>query len=604
MSIVEMTKVTLYGLSGEKRMVVRALQEMGCLHVIPLSTPPEEEAAESSGDTGARARDVYEALKYLLRTPQIRRSLRADPSFDIHEVARRALDNKQRQRDVTDRVEFLHGRIANLRRWGHFELPPVDTLGGYRLWFYEVPHRQRDKLGRVTLPWAEVGRSHRTHFVVVLAETEPPESAMPVPRTHTGPKSLRTLERELEDAEIELEDLELERIALTRYIHLIRQNLARADDAEALGRALEEAWDDDGVFAVQGWAPAGRIEEVAAFAEDRGLALVAERPGPGETPPTLLENALPARAGEDLARFYQVPSPRDWDPSGVLLASFSLFFAMILSDAGYGAVVLLATGAFWPRLGRGAVGRRLRVLLVSLGSAAVLYGLAAGSYFGLAPPEGHLLARVNVIEVRDYWDMMALSIGIGVLHVTLANAATAWRHWPEARAFASVGWILVALGGMTAWRGHVAGAATAFEVGLGVLAAGLLGVFLFGGTRPIRRPLDVLWRIGQGLLKASQVTQMFGDVLSYLRLFALGLASASLAITFNDLSAQVLDSVGGVGLLMAILVAVIGHSLNFALAILGGVVHGLRLNFIEFYNWGLTEEGYPYRPLERKELRL
>jgi len=111
-------------------------------------------------------------------------------------------------------------------------------------------------------------------------------------------------------------------------------------------------------------------------------------------------------------------------------------------------------------------------------------------------------------------------------------------------------------------------------------------------------------RAGGGLLALTRVTQIFGDVLSYLRLFALGLASTSLAITFNDLSAQLSASVGGVGLLLAILIAIIGHALNFTLAVMGGVVHGLRLNFIEFFHWGLTEEGYVFRPFTKTERQL
>jgi V/A-type H+-transporting ATPase subunit I len=90
-------------------------------------------------------------------------------------------------------------------------------------------------------------------------------------------------------------------------------------------------------------------------------------------------------------------------------------------------------------------------------------------------------------------------------------------------------------------------------------------------------------------------------VLSYLRLFALGLASASLALTFNDLARQVADEVPGLGLLFAILILLVGHVLNLLLSVMSGVVHGLRLNFIEFYNWALLGEGYPFRPFKKKE---
>lgn len=600
MSIAPMCKVTLFGPGRAKRDALTGLQELGCLHVVPLAPPGE---APNGAETGPAA-GLREALDYLERAPHLRRPLRADPDFDIEEVTRRTLANRDRQRDVRDRCEALRGRIRNLEPWGDFDLPPADALGGRRLWFYEVPHRKRKALRDVDLPWAEVARTASTNFVVVISETQPPPEKMPVPRTRTGAHSLSRLQRALEDSEVELEELEMERIALTRYIRLIRRNLARAEDAAALARALAGARDDEGLFAVQGWVPEDCLEDIEGFAESRGLALLVAPPQEDETPPTRLDNAMPVAAGEDLTRFYQIPSPRDWDPSGVLVASFALFFAMILSDAGYGALVALAALALWPRMGGAAQGRRLRVLMLVLGLTSVLYGIAAGSYFGLPPPDGSLLAALVLLDPRDPQTMMALTIGIGVVHVALGSAAVAWRRWPDSRALAGVGWIAVALGGFLAWRAHVAGAAELRGLGFGLVGAGLLAVLLFrGGPRPAG-PRGLLARAGEGLLGLGMAPQMFGDVLSYLRLFALGLASASLAITFNGLSADVAEGVGGMGLLLAILVAVVGHGLNFTLALVGGIVHGMRLNFIEFYNWGLTEEGYAYRPLERKELRL
>jgi V/A-type H+-transporting ATPase subunit I len=97
------------------------------------------------------------------------------------------------------------------------------------------------------------------------------------------------------------------------------------------------------------------------------------------------------------------------------------------------------------------------------------------------------------------------------------------------------------------------------------------------------------------------VTTAFGDALSYLRLFALGLASASLAMAFNDLAHQVREILPGLGILFALLVVVIGHGLNFVLAVVSGFIHGLRLNFIEFFNWSIPEEGRPFRAFARKE---
>jgi V/A-type H+-transporting ATPase subunit I len=106
-----------------------------------------------------------------------------------------------------------------------------------------------------------------------------------------------------------------------------------------------------------------------------------------------------------------------------------------------------------------------------------------------------------------------------------------------------------------------------------------------------------------GLKALTGVMGMFGDVLSYMRLFALGLASASLALTFNGLAMQIKDEVPGLGLLLAILVLLLGHVINLGLSIMSGVVHGLRLNFIEFYKWGMPGEGRAFQKFARKEVQ-
>jgi V/A-type H+-transporting ATPase subunit I len=113
-----------------------------------------------------------------------------------------------------------------------------------------------------------------------------------------------------------------------------------------------------------------------------------------------------------------------------------------------------------------------------------------------------------------------------------------------------------------------------------------------------------LKRLATGALGVANVTKAFGDVLSYLRLFALGLATAMLAATFNDLAGQVEGALGGLGVLAALITVVVGHTLTFALAVVSGVVHGLRLEYIEFNAWALSGEGYRFAPLRRREAEL
>jgi V/A-type H+-transporting ATPase subunit I len=196
---------------------------------------------------------------------------------------------------------------------------------------------------------------------------------------------------------------------------------------------------------------------------------------------------------------------------------------------------------------------------------------------------------------------MKLSVAVGVAHIALANGAQAAAHWPGRPAFARLGWIVVALAGFAAWLAQDAGSALGLQAALAAVGAGLIAVLAFRQERPPHGLKQQLKRVAVGFMGVANVTKVFGDVLSYLRLFALGLATAMLAATFNDLAGQLQGALGGLGVLVALVTILVGHTLTFVLAVVSGVVHGLRLEYIEFNAWALSGEGYRFQPLRKRE---
>jgi len=271
---------------------------------------------------------------------------------------------------------------------------------------------------------------------------------------------------------------------------------------------------------------------------------------------------------------------------------------MILADAGYGLLLGVGVLYFWRKLGRSRTGRKMRILFGSLAAASVLYGILIGSYFGIQPPKGSFLAAFRIFDLNNANSMMAFSVLVGVGHIILANAMDAWRQRRSPGALVPAGWIAILAGGTLMGVAAVAGgkAAGLQTVGIVLVAAGAIAVFLFSA-----REGNIFKRLALGFLGLTRLTSAFGDVMSYLRLFALGLASGSLAMAFNDLASQVSGTVRGVGLFLALLILVFGHGINVLLGISSGFIHGLRLNLIEFFNWGITEEGNQFRAFARKE---
>jgi V/A-type H+-transporting ATPase subunit I len=413
---------------------------------------------------------------------------------------------------------------------------------------------------------------------------------MPVERVLVGAKSLSDLELRLEEVELKLDEIQFEREGLTRGLTIYERNMNRLEDMAARAKAAQLTNDSDPLFALQAWAPRERHEDLCEFADRNGLAIVIAEPSADDDPPTLLHNPSKWQVGESLVKFYMTPNYRLWDPSMVVLFSFALFFSMIISDAGYGVVMVAMLFIARKKLRGTAAG----VLCSLLAFGTVVWGVLVGSYFGLSPSQGSFLAPLQILDLNDMDTMMLLSILIGAGHVILANAVTAWRQRSSPASLAPLGWIIAISGSLLLWLGGESLSA----IGWGGLGAGLGFVFLFSGAG---EKCGFLKRVGMGFMGLTRVTSAFGDILSYLRLFALGLASASLAVAFNDLAQTAREGLGGFGILIALVVLVVGHTLNFVLAIVSGFVHGLRLNLIEFFNWSVTEEGRPFEAFRKNE---
>ncbi|MEW4526674.1 ATPase V [Maioricimonas sp. JC845] len=590
MSIVPLDRVTLAGLSHDKDRLLDDLHERGCLELIPFG----DELKESTGGASSEARD---ALKFLLSCPHRRRQVTDESRFDVEAVEQQALELEKQIHTLEAERDDLLLRIAAARPWGDFEFPSLKELGDLRLWFYVVPHQDMPDVEASGLTWDVVRRDHRFCYVVVVSPTEPERESMPVPRVHIGARSLRELDQRLEDVELALEDTQAERESLTRWCLLFARNLDRLEDAAARADAARQTCDNDPAFALQAWVPREHVAELADYAAKNGFVFDSRRPTEDESPPTLVRNAPRTSAGEDLVNFYMTPGYWTWDPSATVLVSFAIFFAMILADAGYAAVLGLGLLFGWRKLGTSQSGRRYRPLLALIVLASLIYGILVGSYFGVTPPQDSLPGRLQLLDFNNSALMMGVAVLVGGLHVLLANVMDARRRVDWRDGLASIGWACAVGGGLLFGAGAAIPAVEWLKpVGGGAVVLGLL--LVVGFTARHEKPLK---RLLFGLLGLTKVSGAFGDVLSYLRLFALGLASASLAMAFNDMAADIRSGMPRIGLLLALLVLAFGHSLNLLLGVSSGVIHGLRLNVIEFFNWGLKDEGRSFRPFRRRE---
>jgi V/A-type H+/Na+-transporting ATPase subunit I len=289
MSITKLTKVTLLGSNAEQNAALSGLQSLGCVHLISM----REESKPVALTAPEWNESVAGALRHLIGAAQ-RRHQEIDPqNFNIDEIVKAALKNKEQQREAADRRISLRSRISQLSPWGNFTLPGLDEMAGYRLWFYRIPHRELKRVNKLTDPWQLVAKDHGFAYVVVISKQEPRPEILPVRRTHAGEVALDKLKQTLQRVELELEDLQAEQNALSRWIDLLTRKLSVVEDERALERAARQSREIDTMFVVQGWSPSPDLPALQRLAEAKGIALLQEDPATGDRPPTLMNNPVP-----------------------------------------------------------------------------------------------------------------------------------------------------------------------------------------------------------------------------------------------------------------------------------------------------------------------
>ena len=577
MSIASLSKVALLFPNDQVGPALRDLQAWGNLHII------SQKSAKSGAQENQTELDQSQrALNYLLESPSQRTPVKY-LSISEKELVEQVLKNQNARQELLQTMLKIRVRIQNLKPWGYFNWPTQNHLGGQRLWFYCISPHQKHRIDS-KLNAHIVHEDARHCWLVIVSPEEPEHDAMPFQRTHVGQRTLAELETELESAQILLEDLDDERTAMTRWSELLKQQVTSLVNANLLHNAQLDMQVKGKITLLMGWCETDNIQDLSDLSEKYSGVLVNQQLKENEEPPTLLKNPKALQAAQKLVTFFQFPGYDDWDPTPVMHVSFILFYAMILADVGYGAITL-GIGA-WIHL-KHPKAREWSHFIFQLGAVSVIYGMLVGSYFGETPSPISLAGQLHVLDLNNFDQMMLISLIIGITHLAFGLLVKV-RFKTGLERIQTLGWF---------W----------------LLACALPYLFTENQTLLLAACFTpVLWLVGStvygnGILNRlyilfsplMQLSKLFGDVLSYMRLFALGLASASLAITFNQLSIDIREAFPGMGVLLSILILLLGHSLNFALAIMGGVVHSMRLNCIEFFNWALDKEGYPFNPFKR-----
>ena len=611
--LIPMQKATLIALKQDRDRLLLALQRCGELMVIP---PENGQAVDADG---AREEDVHRidaALSFLSRYEKKKSPFapRASIRYDqlIQEEAQSVALTAEAER-IAQQLQAAHADAAALAAQAQVLLPwealdvamqDIHATAHTRCFAGYVPAAQlaglRAALEHTNIRLQLLGSGSEGPAVFVLCHRDDEamvrgclkaagfaEAVFPA-RQGTPGQARQTLLHEEQMARELAEDLEKQAQALCQRQDEIKALFERRSaEQQRSGQPLVHS---QYAFCLQGWVRADRRDDVErAVAEAAEVyELRFEEPAEGEMPPTVVQNASLVTPFEAVTDLYSRPHPFGYDPNTAMAIFYFIFFGMMMSDAGYGIVTTLLLFAF-QRLSkpRGTMGKLVGVLL--FGSiSTVLWGFGFGGLFGVSLPP----LLFNPME--EPLTMLLLCYGLGVVHL-FAGMGIKMRllfkagDWKGA-VFDQLSWMVLIAGCILLALPATAAAGQAMAI------AGAAAILLMAG----RDKKNIFARLSSGLMSLYGITSYLSDILSYSRIFALGLATGVIGMVINTIAGMLTQGsgvLGALGFVAAVFVLAGGHLFNIVINMLGAFVHTARLQYIEFYGKFYEPGGTEFKPL-------
>ena len=607
--VTKMTKYSFILLSEQTEGFLNSLQELGVVDISRSLKPIDEQSSGmlAEADRAKKALSILAACKA---------GSEKDFKFDGCPVDA-VLETQDRIAEISAEIAAAKKEIAVRQPWGSFRSEDIHKLEsqGLKLRFYSCMKKKFDPSWAEIRPLEVISETEsKVFFVTVSPEEEEysfPIEAVPAPEgsVNEAEEKLSLLQSKLEKEQQLLANL---KSCSDEIRKAYNDSLSRLDlyFAEA---ATEKAVDNY-LTVLTGFAPTSDEQRLCASFDSMDIYYSHEAATKEDNPPVKLKNNRFAKNFEVLTGMYGVPAYDEFDPTPVLGPFFMLFFAMCMGDAGYGILLMLIALVLRLKMKDSSLGKMHR-LIAFLGGMTFVVGIFLGTFFGMSILEASWAPAWLKGLCIDGWFpdakiagfpvQMVLAVAIGVLHICLAmiiKTINFTKRFGFKKTVATWGWTTLIVGGLVVVSLGMTEVLSAEAFKWTIIALAVVsGLAIYVFNTPGRNPL---LNIGSGLWDTyNMVTGLLGDVLSYIRLYALGLAGGMLGNAFNIMGTMILDiPVPGVNWVFCIIILIFGHVLNLAMSCLGAFVHPLRLTFVEYFkNSGYEGSGAKYNPLTKKK---
>lgn len=512
-------------------------------------------------------------------------------------------------------MEHKHHQVLQLEKekkqllpWGDFNWEKVRNLEekGLHIRFMSCPIRKYEPAWEEDFYLKVITDLDGYRYFVKIEKTENgiPQNGFD---EISGADELVLPERSLSVVNTEIKKLKEEAEALSHELHQIaysckpllekyREELQQElSELNALLQTTEEV--EGKVKLLEGWVPETKKADLDTYLEENQILYTADKPEEEDKVPILLKNNRFAKLYEIIGKLYELPNHKELDLVPFFAPFYMMFFGFSLGDAGYGLFIIAVAEIFkkkMPNL------KPVMCLAQWLGLATVIFGAITGTFFGINLIKAEITWLENVkAYMIDEKQLFNLAIILGVIQIIfgmvlkVVNISRVRGFWYS---LSTIGWLVLLVG-----LGSVYGLKTTEVISLQVAGIAKTGVLAVSGililllNHPKR---NILINFGAGLWDVySMATSLLGDILSYIRLFALGVSSAILGLVFNSMAMSMKPDNIILGPLVMIIILVVGHGITIFMSGLGAFVHPIRLTFVEFYkNAGFTGGGKAYTP--------
>ena len=618
--IVKMSRYDFVLLATQSDDFIARLRELGLVDITTTGWEPQEQDRQLVMDID-HYRKAVESLKAFAESEEYTAS---EAKYTCGCEAYEAYtDLRQQKSALLSEQARLEKLAEELKPWGDFEGDARERLAaqGVVLRYYVA---QSSAFDAHAAEWStaytivEIGRDSSSVYFVVVA-TPSMEVVLDAQEIKAPAFDSRAALAEAEKCGEEIKSVNIALSACAASVEAIEQHLdvltKQLQNVKIHGTATEAA--DGALVVLEGWAEEDKSKQVDALLEEySGVVYIKRDPTPEDDTPVKLKNNRFARLFELIGAMYALPKYGTMDLTPFFAPFYMLFFAICLNDAGYGAILLLAGIALYMK--GGASLKQASCLTMFCGGATALFGLYTGSLFGMSIPDmlGYeSIAESPFLDFQNQFFSLALALGVvQILFGMFLNICLQTKLFGFTSTFGLLGWFIILLSGCTAvglpmlnenlaisW---FSASSPAFYAAMGV---GAVLMLLLNNIK--RNPII---NFGSGLWDAyNNITGLLSDVLSYIRLFAIGLSGGVLAQVFNSLALGLtgLDAgieSFGVGTIFQIVgasaILLVGHGINLFMSAISSFVHPMRLTFVEFYkNAGFEMTTRSFEPLTNEK---